>query len=919
MNYETTISVIRAALVNQQAAFAQRTAERWLAAQPGHLTVSVLLAEAVFTLCESAPTPGRGCTCSPGAAGRGCANRLEARRILSEVLGADPENQNALELKTRLHQLDGDTELSWAAAASLHQLAPSSLSGWGRLGRLVTRAPAVRQRKGGEGQQSDGRPGPQGQVQVPEAEFLALIPALAELERSWRTGRVSAAREMAEQLLETHPRLVKAHLILADCLMAQGEEPAAVAHLHQAAALDPGGEVALRIWDGSRPYEGIWPTSPVPAVAGPLPHGVASALGLNLLPERAAPPVQPAAPTNGRSSRPAPGPSHSAGSEPTIDLDSATPSTPVTIAEEALINVQAEISRLAGRTRSGAKKKERDRRVRYQSAYAIVTSRTRLQAKYGKDGWEEIDGALRTLAKAAEAHLRLPAGVLYIDDQASMEPFQLEPVDPTDPWAVKTVLSRLDDRLAEHQQQIGWVLLVGGPDVIPFHRLPNPTDDGDADVPSDNPYGCKDENYFVPQRAVGRLPDGVDGSPALLLRGIATALSAHHAIRRSRKSWLRQWWEMLLRLIRGWHPASQASFGYAASVWRKVSLTVFSKIGPAQRLRISPPLTAAEFSGLSMGPSRYGYFNLHGIADGPAWYGQRDPSFPADYPAFPVALRPQDVAALGTVPEVVLSEACYGALAEGKTPETALCLKFLASGAQMFVGSTVIAYGGLNSAPEAADLLASYFWQEIMVGRSGGVALQQAKVAFAQHLDIRQGYLDGEDQKTLLSFVYYGDPTLTALPSPRPLTGSKRAKRTWKELAECPPTVCAKGAHRTGLDSVPDSLVEEIRTRVASYLPGMERANLGVSWQRACRAGLCRHQCASCRVGASPSPLSIAEQRAGTSPNSGVGAEFRPGSATGRMVFTLHKSAKVAGQVHEQLVKVTVDGEGKMLKLAVSK
>ena len=37
----------------------------------------------------------------------------------------------------------------------------------------------------------------------------------------------------------------------------------------------------------------------------------------------------------------------------------------------------------------------------------------------------------------------------------------------------------------------------------------------------------------------------------------------------------------------------------------------------------------------------------------------------------------------------------------------------------------------------------------------------QAKVDLVREMNRRQGYLDGEDQKTLISFVLYGDPLAT--------------------------------------------------------------------------------------------------------------------------------------------------------------
>jgi hypothetical protein len=237
---------------------------------------------------------------------------------------------------------------------------------------------------------------------------------------------------------------------------------------------------------------------------------------------------------------------------------------------------------------------------------------------------------------------------------------------------------------------------------------------------------------------------------------------------------------------------------------------------------------------------------------------------------------------------VVFTEACYGALIDGKSTDTALALKFLASGAQMVVGSTSVAYGGLNASLEAADLLASYFWQEILNGSPGGRALQRAKMAFARHLDERQGYLDGEDQKTLISFVYYGDPSIGAPAAVRLPARLSRITKTWQDLTSLPPTVYAKTGEDEMPESISEELVSEVRARVAGYLPGMEQATLAIARQKAYEGG-----------------------------------DWRSGAkvvhTTDRMVFTLQKTSKVAGATHDQLVKVTVDEAGQMLKLAVSK
>jgi hypothetical protein len=59
-------------------------------------------------------------------------------------------------------------------------------------------------------------------------------------------------------------------------------------------------------------------------------------------------------------------------------------------------------------------------------------------------------------------------------------------VDEIDPWKLKLALADLDQALSKKGAMIGALLIVGGPDVVPFHKLPNPTDDMDREVYSDN-------------------------------------------------------------------------------------------------------------------------------------------------------------------------------------------------------------------------------------------------------------------------------------------------------------------------------------------------------------------------------------------------------------------------------------------------
>ncbi|MEK7278766.1 MAG: hypothetical protein AAB427_15550, partial [Chloroflexota bacterium] len=105
-------------------------------------------------------------------------------------------------------------------------------------------------------------------------------------------------------------------------------------------------------------------------------------------------------------------------------------------------------------------------------------------------------------------------------------------------------------------------------------------------------------------------------------------------------------------------------------------------------------------------------------------------------------------------PRVVFSEACYGANILGKgEPEAALSLQFLSDGAGAFVGSTKIAYGSIGMPLIGADLLGRYFWEGVAGGLPVGEALRRAKISLAQTMHKQQSFLDGEDQKTLITFL----------------------------------------------------------------------------------------------------------------------------------------------------------------------
>jgi hypothetical protein len=170
-------------------------------------------------------------------------------------------------------------------------------------------------------------------------------------------------------------------------------------------------------------------------------------------------------------------------------------------------------------------------------------------------------------------------------------------------------------------------------------------------------------------------------------------------------------------------------------------------------LKTSPPVDASAFEPGWLEARAIIYFNVHGSRDEKFWYGQEGFSYPE-------VLSPEIVAAAFPENAVVLSEACYGGLVEGKTRRDSVAMSFLSRGVSAFVGSSAIAYGSPDESLTEADLLAYFFFGRLVAGETAGSALREAKVDFAAEMLERQGYLDGDDRKTLLEFNLFGDPTV---------------------------------------------------------------------------------------------------------------------------------------------------------------
>ena len=367
----------------------------------------------------------------------------------------------------------------------------------------------------------------------------------------------------------------------------------------------------------------------------------------------------------------------------------------------------------------------------------IISSKKNLRNKYGYQDFIDIDNSLKKLQNALTKD-GLDSTLVYVDDFSSLRTFGLSPVNPKNPNEIKELIDVIQKKSNMYGEAVDYFLIIGADDIIPFFRIPNPVydpkSDFDKNILSDSPYASTDDEYIVPERALGRIPDSNSNDPEFLLGQIENIIDSHTK-----------------------NQKYSGNFGYSAEVWKEASKDVYEAMGRNQRLTYAPPAVARKLRKTLLNQKKLLYFNLHGNNNTASWYGQQK-----GRSTLTEALNVNQLNTIDVKQAIVFSEACYGAHIFGKKPDTSIPLKFLEQNVNCFVGSTMIAYGSLAPPISAADVLAKYFFQYIKKGVPYGVALLNAKKDYAKKM-IRLGlfHVDEVDAKTLLEFILYGDPSLT--------------------------------------------------------------------------------------------------------------------------------------------------------------
>jgi len=835
------LELLGVAAAVKEYSFIRKTALGWLAIYPGDLPIQLIHAQAVSKSLKTG----------------------QAVTLLDKICQRDPAYAEAQQARFELAPPGDMGEMS---IGELYALAPNQrifrrkevkerIPSWAKpLAELRAKLEEENLEAAGEFLPGVlGRDSGSALVGITHLELLAQDPNTPD----------RALRQLAEHYHDKFPETLLSTLILADSLIKGGRSDQGVALIHQAVSEDITGQVAARLWGADHPYKNLWPPELTAVLDIRLPAAVSGALGWNQLPA--------GIPDRGNN-----GKEFYSYSETVESKDISTPEKLIEIQDDLEIKAGSKVSRSTGKF----------------PMYVVFSTRKGLEKKYGPETAAIIIEEMKKTTYAVRLKPGWGALMLLADDPSSMANFGLKPTLSDDPWALKLALVDLEEVINNKGLMIGAVLIVGGPDVVPYHKLPNPIADVDPEVPSDNPYGTLDENYFIPEWPVGRLPGGVGNDPGLLL-DMLRHISEHHMGKNERRKSL---WEIILEWLSklfAWKVTQNHSFGYVAEAWKSASEVVFKLIQERGDLVTSPPY--GKDTEIPVPITRYGYFNLHGVEDSPYWYGQKDLTKDRPGPDYPVALRPQDINAYDDAPLFVFSEACYGLHLKGREIEDSIALKCLSRGSHAVVGSSVTAYGSVSAPLIAADLLAANFWKFISQGFTSGIALQKAKIQLAREMNARQGYLDGEDQKTLISFLHFGDPLAS------PQTAERRESKSPAETRHVPAELKTVSDRSTLTTDIPSETLMHVKHVVKRYLPGMEDAEMVLSTEKQ------EHNWNNLPAG----------------PGQVEGKQVHTENLAQRQVVTLSKKLEIPQNggktVHRHYARVTFDKSGKMVKLAVSR
>ncbi|WP_295935622.1 C25 family cysteine peptidase [uncultured Alistipes sp.] len=450
----------------------------------------------------------------------------------------------------------------------------------------------------------------------------------------------------------------------------------------------------------------------------------------------------------------------------------------------------------------------------YVNEGAIFTNLRALAGKLGTDT-DTLGKLLMAYAEAA-----LAAGIRYhlidVSDYHFLNPEAAKnrrlSLSPSDSWVDHTHVLADYFRFGRSTSEdvTNYLFIIGGGDVIPMPVVPHYIDDpdsSDSDIDTDIPYAYilgektyhkfgtaelfQYEQYFH----VGRLPLAANASLDDLVGYLRCAAKSFDAVNIKR------------------------SFGLTDLTWLSASVWVsdpfrrhklyrgderLSEQFFTRNLYISPCVTSSLVDKVFDRTADMFYFNLHG-SDAPTMC-----SFYASYnDDLYEAITPRQLAA-AEKPNMVVTEACYGAKFQDYNRGETMLLAAMANKTLVYLGSSRIAWGVSQCDSQAklnnADRIANVYMARLLEGHTAGEALFLARQSF---FEMNEEYFTPHQALTIVEFNLFGDPFLYA--------GQRRGEakvqlREVKALAKGP--VNAVVERKCIYQAKPASLLDEVRNAV---------------------------------------------------------------------------------------------------------
>src|SRR5262245_2757988 len=411
----------------------------------------------------------------------------------------------------------------------------------------------------------------------------------------------------------------------------------------------------------------------------------------------------------------------------------------------------------------------RSTRPKYKTVKLSVTVKRKLEGKYDSASLTKIKKAIENWIKEYAKKLCIQTVHVAVDDSAAMlkvwhdyfpKARRVRAVSgEVTPLKVKRAIDDLWKRLKPK-----YLVLFGGDDIVPMFRVENPTlywgspgggaTDWDRMLPTDNPYATSKafdpqdiDSYLVPDRVIGRIPD---------------------MKRSAKKHWADPAWLVeYLKTATHWTSKTtdfyKQTYAICTSESRSAGKECMEFISkPTSDLFISPPTRDTSTSARNRLSAPLHLIKCHGNRLDAAFWG-RDPNETNEKKAWRRAITSTTLKSCLKPATVVGTTCCWGAQIFSPSARHArqwpLASTYLRKGALAFVGSTGRAWFGGPTMGFADYIVADYLnW--ILRRASVGRAFLESKQGYMCYYLEGGGTADPLDQKTMVEYVLFGDPSI---------------------------------------------------------------------------------------------------------------------------------------------------------------